>query len=107
MKHNQGTSRRGGRGRPGSTPKPVLGLKRGVLNMAVTSFPTFSRQPGTSPQGRHIEDSAVTSGYGLYSQCTAVLRSAHQQQVLLVPKNYPFFPSFPTPTLPVSVEQRI
>jgi len=34
-------------------------------------------------------------GMGFYSQCTAVLVSAHQQQALLVPKkkkNYPFFP---------------
>lgn len=52
------------------------------------------------PERRHNEDSRGTRGTGLYSQCTAVLVSAYQQQALLVPKKLSLYiSSLKTPLL--------
>lgn len=52
------------------------------------------------PERRQREDSRGTRGTGLYSQCTAVLVSAYQQQALLVPKKLSLYiSSLKTPLL--------
>lgn len=71
----------------------ALGLHRwGSQHGYDRSFLNFNRHPVTLPKSRDtLRTAQLQVGMGFYSQCTAVLVSAHQQQALLVPKKLSFF----------------
>lgn len=73
--------------------------------MALTD-PFSTSASDITQSGDTLRTAQLEVGMGFYSQCTAVLVSAHQKQAYWFQKNYPFF--LPVRTiLPVSEEQHV